>query len=146
MHVDSTADPQFLDVTIKASKMDPFCKGVQVFLGRTNTDLCPVAAVLSYMIRRGTDDGPSFRYDKDRALTRERFVKDVWLALQAAGIDLEKYLGHSFHIGAASTAAQQELQDSLIKTLGRWESMAYTLYIHTPRETLCTVSRVLVRG
>ena len=73
-----------------------------------------------------------------------RFVKDVWL--QAAGIDLEKYSGHSFRIGAASTAARYRLQDSLIKTLGRWESMAYTLYIRTPREMLCTVSCVLVGG
>ena len=28
-------------------------------LGRTNTDPCPVAAVLSYMMDRGTDSGPS---------------------------------------------------------------------------------------
>ena len=144
VRLDNTTDPQFLEVTIKASKTDPFRQGVQVYLGRTNTDLCPVAAVLSYMVYRGTDSGPFFRYTRIRALTRERFVGDVRSALQAAGIDWERYSGHSFRIGAASTAARCGLQDSLIKTLGRWESMAYSLYIRTPRETLCTVSRLLV--
>ena len=55
VRMDSTTDLQFLEVAIKASKTDPFCQGVRVYLGRTNTDLCPVAAVLSYMVRRGTD-------------------------------------------------------------------------------------------
>ena len=41
-------------------------------------------------------------------------------------------------------AAQQGLQDSLIKTLGRWESSAYTSYIRTPPATLCKVAKSLV--
>ena len=56
VRLDSVTDPQFLEVTIKASKTDPFRQGVQVFLGRTNSDLCPVAAVLNYMVRKGTDN------------------------------------------------------------------------------------------
>ena len=57
MRMDSATDLQFLEVTIKASKMDPFHQGMRVYLGRTNVDLCPVAAVFSYMVRRGTDNG-----------------------------------------------------------------------------------------
>ena len=63
-----------------------------------------------------------------------------------AGVDSEKYSEHSFRIRAASTATWYGLQDSLIKTLGCWESMAYTPYVHTPKETLCTVSYVLMGG
>ena len=144
VHVNNTTDPQFLEVIIKALKTDRFRQGVQVYVGRTNIDLYPVAVVFSYMVHRGTDSGPSFRYTRIRTLMRERFVRDVRSALQAAGIDSERYLGHSFHIGAMSTAAWCGLQDSLIKTLNHWESMAYSLYIRTPRETLCTVSCLLV--
>ena len=64
-------------------------------------------------------------------------------ALTTMGVDERNYSGHSFRIGAATTAAACGIQDSLIKTLGRWESAAYTLYIQTPRETLCKVSQTL---
>ena len=60
--VDSTAEPQYLVVRIKASKTDPFREGVSVYLGRTKLDLCPVSAILFYMVHRGTAPGPSFRF------------------------------------------------------------------------------------
>lgn len=54
-------------------------------------------------------------------------------APQQAGVDATKYSGHSFCIGAASTAAAVGVQDSTIKTLGRWQSSAYQLYVQIPR-------------
>ncbi len=142
--LDNVASPRYLVVQIKASKTDPFRKGVSIYLGRTDADLCPVAAVLSYMVQRGSSQGPFFRFSDGRSLTRDRFVAAVRSTLQAAGIPSAHYAGHSFRIGAATTAALCGVQDSLIKTLGRWESAAYTLYIRTPPETLCAVSRSLV--
>ena len=35
------------------------------------------------------------------------------------------------------------IEDSLIKTLGRWESSAYLLYVRVPRERLAGVARLL---
>ena len=49
-------------------------------------------------------------------------------ALQPSGVDITQYSGHSFRIGAATTAAVVGIEDSLIRTLGRWESAAYLLY------------------
>jgi len=43
--LDSLTAPTVVQVHIKASKTDPFRKGVSVYLGRTNNDLCPVGAV-----------------------------------------------------------------------------------------------------
>ena len=51
--VDNPQCPQFMEVRIKASKTDPYRKGVSVFLGRM--DLCPVSAVLDYMVRRSPE-------------------------------------------------------------------------------------------
>ena len=72
------------------------------------------------------------------------FVSAVRSALGLAAVDSSLYARHSFRIGAATTAAQRVIPDSLIKALGRWQSSAYTIYIRTPRETLCSVAQRLV--
>ena len=147
VRVDSKSSPQYLEVRIKASKTDPFRRGVSVYLGRGFGDLCPVAAILNYMVRRDATAGPFFLFSNGTFLTRERFVTAVRSALAAAGLNSSSYAGHSFRIGAATTAARRGIQDSLIKTLGRWESAAYTIYyIRTPKETLCSVARSLARS
>ena len=51
--VDSHSSPSYLAIRIKASKTDPFRQGVTIYLGRTNYRICPVAAVLSYLVKRG---------------------------------------------------------------------------------------------
>ena len=56
----------------------------------------------------------------------------------------EKYTGRSFRIGSVTTAAVQGIQDSLIKTMGRWKSVVYQLYVQTPREQLAAVAATLV--
>ena len=76
--------------------------------------------------------GPFFLIE-GRPLTREVFVAKVREALSEAGFDPLKFAGHSFfRIGAVSTAASRGVEDSLIKTLGRWRSLAYLLYVRIP--------------
>ena len=44
-------------------------------------------------------------------------------ALDVAGMESGHYSGHSFRIGAA--AAARGLEDSTVRTLGQWKSLAY---------------------
>ena len=126
IRVDNRSAPTFIQVQIKASKTDPFRHWVTIYTGATNGLLCPVAAVLSYMVERGNAPGPLFKWADGQYRTREKFVVHVCLALSAAGLMATNYAGHSFRIGAATMAACCGIQDALIKTLGRWESLAYT--------------------
>ena len=118
-------DPSQMDIVIKQSKTDPFRKGVTLTLGRTQSQLCPVAVMASYIVKRGQIPGPLFQFQNGTFLTRQRFVHHTQSALQKTGVDPTKYNGHSFRIGAATTAATKGMEDSMIKTLGRWESTAY---------------------
>ena len=145
VRVNDTGNPQFMTVRIKESKTDPFRKGITIYLGKTHNKLCPVAALLSYMVQRGKGEGPFFKFADGRLLTRESFVRAVREALTSLGYDCTHYAGHSFRVGAATTAAQKGMQDSLIKTLGRWESAAYMVYIQTPPDILCRVAGTLAQ-
>ena len=143
VRVNDTSNPQYLVIHLKASKTDPFRQGVSVVVGKTDNDLCPLAAGLAYMVTRRSAPGLFFRFSDGKGLTRDRFVKAVRLALSSAGVDASHYSGHSFRIGAATTASLCGVSEVLIKTMGRWESSAYMLYVCTPREQLCAVAQTL---
>ena len=142
--VDQHDNPSMIRIRLKQSKTDPFRHGVDVFLGRTQADLCPVSALLAFVAVRPDREGPLFVFQDGSFLTRDRLVMAVRATLQSAGVDASGYSGHSFRIGAATTAARRGVEDSTIKTLGRWESAAYQRYIQMPRHTLASVSARLV--
>ena len=141
--LDSVKSPKIVQVRIKQFKTDPFRKGVMVYLGRTGGELCPVAVVSAYLAVRGRAPSRFFVFKGGEPLSREIFVRRVRAALREVGVDSDKYAGHSFRIGAASTAAAVGVEDSLIQTLGRWKSSTYLSYVHVPRERLASVSNLI---
>ena len=141
--VDSHTSPSMLRVHLKISKTDQFRKGTDIYVGKTECQLCPVSAVLSYLVLRGNSPGPVFRFSDGKPLTKDRFTQRIREALSNTGIDASKYAGHSFRIGAATTAANCGLEDSLIQTLGRWHSSSYLTYIRIPREKLSCITKTL---
>ena len=127
------------------SKTDPFRQGVEVFLGKTNSYVCPVEAVVQYIAVRCASPGPLFVLQAGTPLTRAYLVDHLHAALQQMGLDHSSFNGHSFRIGAATTAARKGFEDSLIQTLGRRRSDAYKIYIKLPRAQLAEVSRSLAQ-
>ena len=127
----------------KSVQNRPIRVGVDIFVGKTGNQLCPVTAVLSYMVARGPGEGPFFRFDDGKPLTRPRFVTRIKEALTTVGLDCSAYSSHSFRSGAATTAAAQGVSDAIIKMLGHWKSSAYQLYIKTPRNQLASYSHRL---
>ena len=69
VRVDNTSSPSYLEIYIKPSKTDPFRQGVRVYLRKSNTDICPVASVLAYMVMRGPRPGPFFVFADGHGLT-----------------------------------------------------------------------------
>ena len=106
--VDQHQDPSVVQVRLKQSKTDPFRRGIS---GRTQTDLCPVTA---YIAVRPAVNGPLFVFKDGSFLTRDRLVAAIRRALSYAGINTSGFSGHSFRIGAATTAAVVGVEDSTI--------------------------------
>ena len=94
-------------------------------------------------IEAGSSPGPLFTFRDGSYSTRANFVELVRDGLQRVGVDQQRYCGHSFRIGAATTAAQKDFEDCIIKTLGRWESLAYLQYVKIPRDQLAGYSKLL---
>ena len=141
--VDNPTNPSIVKVRLKCSKTDPFRHGVEVHVGKTGQVLCPVSALLNYLAVRGKEPGLLFHFSDGSPLTKSKFVDKFRSLLYRAGIDGSSYSGHSFRIGAASTAAANGVEDSLIQTLGRWKSSAYLTYVRIPAENLAAVSVLL---
>ena len=140
---DDLSNPSVLRVHLKRSKCDQVGQGVDVFVGKTGCDLCPVGAVMQYVAQRGPDPGCFFRLHDGSPLTKARFVARVKSALRDSGIPADNYSGHSFRIGAATAAAQAGISDTTIQMLGRWSSTAFRVYVRTPRDHLAAFSRVM---
>lgn len=102
---------------------------------RTLLRICPVSATLAYIAHRQDRPGPFF------ATTRNTPVTKIRLTLSSLGLPQNDYAGHSFRIGAATTAALAGIEDSTIQAMGRWQSAAFLQYIRIPREQLAALSR-----
>ena len=144
VRVDDHHKPTCISLFLSKSKTNPYGKGITMFVGAKGSLLSPVAAVLAYLAICPSTRGPLFLLSSRVPLKRETFVSRLKQGLSSAGIDFSGYNGHSFRIGAATTAARVGIPDSTIKILGRWESSAYCLYIQTPRQQLTGISSNLV--
>ena len=138
--MDSLDNPQMLKIHLKTSKTDQLRRGADVYVGRTECPLCPITAVLHYMALRGSTAGSFFIFKDGTLLTKSIFTARVREALRSLGYH---FAGHSFRIGAATAAASAGIEDSVIRTMGRWSSSAFLAYIRTPKEQLATFSRSL---
>ena len=84
MALDSHSEPSVVRVHIKASKTDPFRRGVFIYLGKMGSDLCLVAAVGS------EGSGPFFQFASGSPLCRELLVRHMRAALFLAQVDMSK--------------------------------------------------------
>ena len=99
--IDSIRDPRSVRIHLRRSKTDPFREGASISLPRTNDDLCPMAALLSWLVHRGNSPGPLFRLQSGAPLTRPRLVIELRKVLGEVGLEAEHFSGHTVVSGKA---------------------------------------------
>jgi hypothetical protein len=143
---DLTWLPGRLTILLKASKGDPRRNGVSVALALAPGPVCPLKALLKYLVHRTArlplvppSTSPLF-------LTQAGLpVSKPWFSARLA--DLARSVGvqglvkpHSLRIGAATAAWRAGFTDSQIKHLGRWKSSAFLRYLRPSPEDLASLS------
>jgi len=73
------------------------------------------------------------------------FIAATRQALAAANLPAHEFAGHSYRIGATTTAATAGIEDSTIQMLGCWKSSSYQLYIRMDPGHLALVSTSLLQ-
>ncbi len=138
--MDSHSNPTVIRLFLRKAKTDPFGKGVYIYLGKTSKPVCLVMVLRKYLAIRPSHQGALFIWKDGSSHSQSQLVRELRQILKSANIDHSAYSGHSFRIGAVTSAARAGVPAHATKMLGRWESEAYILYIRTPRETLSSIS------
>ena len=89
---------------------------------------------MSYLAMRGDKPGLLFHWNDQTPLNKTKYFQHVQSAHKSANLPAHLYAGHSFRIGAATTALTAGVEDFTVQTLGRWQSSSYLLYIRTNPE------------
>jgi len=103
--LDNWRSPTVMELHIKQSKTDPYREGASFFLSKANKSICPVDAVVKYLLVQGKQNGPLFLWPNGTKLTRPIFASalaTILIKLNQAGLQ--------------------------IKALGRWQSEAYQTF------------------
>ena len=129
----------YIELTLPASKTDPFRQGVTLTIAATGDDACAVTA-----LQRLFHDWPAPLstplFQIGGSFTRQRLTETLRETLIAVGID-GYYTGHSFRRGIATSAREAGLSEDEIQLLGRWKSDSYRLYIITHPARILAASR-----
>lgn len=96
--------------------------------------------MVAYIKLRQDSPGAFFCDANHTPVRKAWFTQQIRIALQTLGLPQDDYAGHSFRIGAATSAALAGVEDSTIQTLGRWQSSAYLRYIRLSREHLASIT------
>jgi hypothetical protein len=121
---------QKVKITISHYKHNATNRPCEIVIDRQSDEsFCPVQAILDYCRIRGSQPGSLFCFADMKVVTITTFNIELRRSLTFCGLDSGRYKSHSFRIGAASYAAEKGLSDAQIRSLGRWKSEAFKLYI-----------------
>ena len=134
-----------LAVRIRQSKTDQFGHGTVLNIGSSSDlSICPVRAVTAYLDQRRDSNPGLFVYGNNSPLRKDSLSSELRKLLPRCGVtNTQNYAGHSFRIGAATSAAMAGEPEWLIRRLGRWRSDTVYQYIRTDSETERRVSSSL---
>ena len=149
----------FLSVKIPKSKTDQFCKGEDILIARSSTDLCTLTWMVRYLVRgdipnsdsryifravfKSAKSGSTGLRASDKPLSYSYLAQMFKDRLTSNGYQAEKITLHSLRAGGVTRAMNEGVAYDRCKTHGRWKSDAVDSYVTESLENKLTVSRGL---
>lgn len=129
------SDDRSFKYHVKRSKTDTFSWGVDIYIGCSGHSICAYCAMLKYFGSRGElpPTSPLFVDNNGSIIRRSLFSDAVRLLLLGVGKKPDLYSLHSFRSGAATSAAANNFESHDLKSLGRWKSEVYGIYLRDPK-------------
>lgn len=139
--------PIHMVVHVKQCKTDKRNNGTNVIIGCSEMETCALCCMAQFLPMRrqihGNDQTkPLFMFKNGAILTKSLLVKQTRVYVSLTGIgNVQRYTGHSFRVGGATSAAAVGMSDWEIKLMGRWTSNSYQRYIKAPLALLAGFAR-----
>lgn len=121
--------PEGLRIVIRRSKGDQEGEGQVIAIGRTGTATCPAAAYAAWISAAGIGEGAVFRGVTRHGALGARLSTDAVAEIVrrravAAGLEGERFSGHSLRAGFATAAAAAGVEERAIMKQTRHRSSA----------------------
>lgn len=139
---DLTFHPDFFSLFLKHSKAGGACS---VVIARIDSQYCPYKSMCKFLKKRPFSDpcAPLFLTPDSNPMSKSWFSYHLKQVLLRCNISPKHYSGHSFRIGAATSAAMQGLPSASLQQLGRWSSSAYASYVRPDASSIISAQRSL---
>ena len=111
-----------------------------VVLGGGGSLFDPVVELCAWLAarrRRHGDRGPLFCWPNGAPLTVDQVRAAVKRTMAAAGLNPDRFGAHSLRIGGATALFAAGADPTVIRTMGRWSSDIYRLYVRACFERCC---------
>ena len=149
----------YYTINLRVSKTDQGRKGLNVVIGH-NTPVSAMLVCLRYhpflsCSSSSFSSSSNLTSSSSSNLTSPLFVLGVLplsrssmidltrTVISSLGLDSSLYHGHSFRRGGATSLADAGIDHDIIKTMGRWKSDCYQIYIQTTTDRLLQSSRAM---
>lgn len=138
MRADVTWEDVKATIHLRQSKTDIYRRGVDVPIFRTGGITCPYAN-LKTAWDAAPDQAPQaalLQDTKGAPYTYATLMRTIRVQMDAIGFASSSYGTHSLRIGGATSLALLGVPAHIIRTMGRWRSLAYQLYTRVDHATM----------
>lgn len=132
-----TRFPDHFSLQLTNNKNQQTGQGFGINYYKTINIWCPVDILdqLSSKFAAAPLDSPLLPFPK-QPLASKQLISHVRILLANLGLNPKQFSGHSFRIGAASSASKQGVLSHVFKYMGRWQSACYSQYIPDPHDEI----------